>query len=276
MHLSTPLLGALVLALTLALPAEARILDTLRALASGAIDVRECALSAASAAYATNGAERAQAAYWTWRCLYPIDPSSAEQWRTYLTKHHAATFWGRLTTVPRTEAPERRRALYAAVEHVESAGDIHAVSARGARGAMQVMPCTAAEILRAASCEAPQIVHCLHHPRCGRRVGEIYLERQLRQSQGNLIASLSAYNLGPTRTRTILSTLPRAARADPVLAIDTWPITETRRYIRRVLRTLWEGAPAHRTRVALASGRWPILRGRAHTGVALISASGSL
>jgi soluble lytic murein transglycosylase-like protein len=77
--------------------------------------------------------------------------------------------------------------LLASVVHAESAGHTHAQSRTGARGLMQLMPGTAAQ-LGVADRDAPdQNV----------RGGTAYLDALLRRYHDNLALALAAYNAGP-------------------------------------------------------------------------------
>ena len=87
-----------------------------------------------------------------------------------------------------------RSDLYAAVEMVESGGDVNAVSPKGAVGPMQLMPATAKNPgygITPAQNDSPTE---------NRRVGREYLDAMLNKYQGNLDFALAAYNWGPGNT----------------------------------------------------------------------------
>ncbi len=100
--------------------------------------------------------------------------------------------------------------LLLAVVMEESGGDPGATSPKGARGLMQLMPATAAELG----------VRDPVHPGQNLLGGARYLARLLRKYDGDLDLSLAAYNAGP-------GTVDRAGRQVP-------PFRETRRYVDRV------------------------------------------
>jgi soluble lytic murein transglycosylase-like protein len=105
--------------------------------------------------------------------------------------------------------------LVAAVLSVESDGDPRAVSPRGARGLMQLMPATAAALG----------VRDPHDPRENVDGGARYLRALIDRYRGDLALALAAYNAGPSRVD--------AARGVP-------EITETKNYVARVLeRSRW-------------------------------------
>ncbi len=123
----------------------------------------------------------------------------------------AAAFGGELEAV--IEATARRHqidpALVRAVIAVESGGNRLAVSAKGAKGLMQLMPGTAREVGVRRIFDAAENV----------RGGVAYLAAQLRRFRDVKLA-LAAYNAGPAAV----------ARAGGIPRIR-----ETRRYVRKVL-----------------------------------------
>ena len=101
--------------------------------------------------------------------------------------------------------------LLASVVHAESAGNIHAISRTGARGLMQLMPGTAAEMGVKDAFLADQNVEG----------GTRYLDALLTRYHDNIALALAAYNAGPG-------------------AVDRFhgipPFRETRAYVTRVIR----------------------------------------
>jgi len=100
--------------------------------------------------------------------------------------------------------------LLASIVKAESNGNAHAVSHAGARGLMQLMPGTAADLGVADSFAPDQNV----------RGGSAYLDELLRRYHDNIALALAAYNAGPA-------------------AVDNYhgipPYHETRAYVARVI-----------------------------------------
>ena len=102
-------------------------------------------------------------------------------------------------------------ALLASVVQAESAGNPHAVSRTGARGLMQLMPGTAAQLG----------VHDSFAPADNVNGGSAYLDALLTRYHENLPLALAAYNAGP-------------AAVDRYHGIP--PFRETQAYVARVIR----------------------------------------
>lgn len=135
-----------------------------------------------------------------------------------------------------------------------------AVSHAGARGLMQVMPGTAAQMARRTGEPAPEASR-LNDPATNIEFGQSYLEylRDFHGTQGLLPKVIAAYNAGPapiaewnTRGRD---------QGDPLLYIESIPYWETRGYVPIVLRNYWiyeqRAGRESGSRAALAQGMWP-------------------
>ena len=152
------------------------------------------------------------------------------------------------------------RALIFAIIRAESAFDPNAESHVGARGLMQVMPATARMMGRVAALGAP-IGDALFEPEVSMAYGQAYLEHllQYRWIGDNLIYVAAGYNAGPGRVREWQKEL--GTEHDPLVFLESIPMTEPRVYVKKVLTNLW----TYRARLgqaqpsleALAGNRWP-------------------
>ena len=182
------------------------------------------------------------------------------KWERWLRENFADTFHASLLG---GEARAKRRhepgwgEWVESIIEVESGGNPHAVSDKGAVGLMQIMPDTARTLVRKGTPEEVT-ARCLRRRECNRRLGERYLQRMLAALDDEWLAALYAYNAGPRRARAWM----RANRGrDPVEAIDRIGIEETRDYVGKVMASLWRraGASARRcgTLDTIQAGRWP-------------------
>lgn len=103
-------------------------------------------------------------------------------------------------------------------------------SSAGARGLMQIIPQTGAEIAANLGWPEDYSAEDLYRPFINLRLGVNYLDRQRKNFDGNLYAALAAYNGGPgNAAQWILK-----AEDDPDLFMELIPYAETRTYIRRI------------------------------------------
>jgi len=173
-------------------------------------------------------------------------------------RHHGALF-----PIPRWRPATGLRvdrALLFAVIRAESAFDPGARSHVGALGVMQVMPGTAKHMARVAGLGSPD-PRALHDPETGMAFGQAYLEHLLqhRWIGDNLIYIAAGYNAGPGRVIEWQKAMRGAD--DPLLFLESIPMTEPRVYVKKVLTNLW----IYRARLgqpqpsleAFAENRWP-------------------
>src|SRR5215813_1404402 len=123
--------------------------------------------------------------------------------------------------------------LLQALMREESALDPRALSPAGALGLTQLMLPTAQVLAKAL--KMPRMTsESLLQPDNSIRLGAHYLASLLKQFKGNVAHALAAYNAGPLAVRRWSAALPDAE-------LDEWieeiPISETRGYVKRVLRT---------------------------------------
>ncbi len=99
---------------------------------------------------------------------------------------------------------------------------------------MQIMPPTGARIAKALGVEGFD-VESLFQPDTNIRFGAFYLAQLLRKFDGSLVLAIAAYNAGPEVVRNW------AKEKDSALTdvfVDSVPYGETRRYLRKVLRSI--------------------------------------
>lgn len=90
--------------------------------------------------------------------------------------------------------------VVAAVIQQESAGNPKAVSGKGARGLMQLMPATAKDIAKELGIED----YDLEDPDVNILFGSYYLKKMLKEFDGDLELALTAYHSGPGRVKNLL------------------------------------------------------------------------
>jgi soluble lytic murein transglycosylase len=157
-----------------------------------------------------------------------------------------------------------RALLYALARH-ESQFDPAAISARGARGLLQIMPATARVMDDRSEDHQASM---LFDPEYNLALGQKYVRHLVQQTQigNNLLLLLAAYNTGPGKVvRWVETSETRQGKEslDPLLFMESMPQRETRQYVARVLVHYW----AYRTRLGepltslrqLAEGKWPRL-----------------
>jgi soluble lytic murein transglycosylase len=71
-------------------------------------------------------------------------------------------------------------------------------------------------------------------------IASAYVADRLRDFSGSYVLGLSSYNAGPGRTRQWIREFgdPRSSKIDPIDWIERIPITETRRYVAKVLSNI--------------------------------------
>ncbi|MDR0803616.1 MAG: lytic transglycosylase domain-containing protein [Rickettsiales bacterium] len=147
------------------------------------------------------------------------------------------------------------RALLFAIVRQESGFKTAAKSVKGANGVMQIMPKTA-------KLTAPNIRELdMANPNHNMSVGQQHIVDllQLPNVDGNIIKMLISYNAGNGALAKFEKTFQTD---DPLLFIESFPNTETRTYVKKVLSNLWLyrarlGQPL-RGITELTEGKWPM------------------
>ncbi|MCL7928931.1 transglycosylase SLT domain-containing protein [Halomonas llamarensis] len=147
----------------------------------------------------------------------------ALEWRFPQAYSEQFSHWGRLSGVDPY--------LLMAIARRESAYNPQALSPAGARGLMQLMPGTAAQVSREIGLSDPGPYGVLD-PELNIRLGSTYLRDKLKRYSGNRLAATAAYNAGPSR-------VDRWLEEQGVEAFDLFveriPYRETRDYVQAVL-----------------------------------------
>ncbi len=153
-------------------------------------------------------------------------------------------------------------ALVYAFIRQESRFSAKARSSAGARGLMQIMPATAAFIVKHRNLPA-SVLKNLDDPVNSVMLGDAYLQHLLEQPgiDGNLIKLAAAYNGGPGN---LAKWEKRIGAEDPLLFIEMMPMAETRDHVERVMAFYW----LYRLRLGqvphslddVVQGEWPIFR----------------
>ncbi|MDR3450618.1 MAG: lytic transglycosylase domain-containing protein [Alphaproteobacteria bacterium] len=155
-----------------------------------------------------------------------------------------------------------RALMFALIKH-ESQFDPTAVSPRGACGLMQLMPATASRID-----ETNDYRTCSDHladPAVNMELGQRYVRLLAGQPMigDNLLLLLAAYNGGPGNLAHWMEGggMEGSDASDPLLFIESLPVSETRNYVQQVLLQYWmyrSRLNEPETSVAqLAHGQWP-------------------
>ncbi|GAB4143099.1 MAG: lytic transglycosylase domain-containing protein [Sphingomonadales bacterium] len=153
------------------------------------------------------------------------------------------------------------QALIFALVRQESAFRVRAKSHAGARGLMQLMPRTASYITGDRRLVRDREQR-LYDPAFNMALGQDYLEYLFAHdaTYGNLFMVLAAYNGGPGNVARWDRNVD--FKGDPLLFMETIPLTETRTYVERVMTNYW----LYRMRLgqptpsldAVAAGAWPV------------------
>ena len=134
------------------------------------------------------------------------------------------------------ESASNRRALSPAMVYAfirqESAFVADARSPAGALGLMQIMPRTARVLIRQMGGRPLTGNHQLLVPDLNVDLGTHYIRSLLSKMGGHIVLAAVSYNAGLRRAR---RWLPADGEVEAAVWIDNIPLTETRRYVRRML-----------------------------------------
>ena len=136
-------------------------------------------------------------------------------------------------------APVERAVVYGLTRQ-ESEFQPLVKSHAGARGLMQLMPRTAQLVARRYGMSSHNTDKLINDPAHNVALGEAHLGELLEVYRGSYILTFAAYNAGPGRVRQWMDMFgdPRDPSVDPVDFVESIPVTETRRYVQRVMQNV--------------------------------------
>jgi hypothetical protein len=135
---------------------------------------------------------------------------------------------------PKKEARNTSEPLVRAIIAQESGGNFKAMSHKGAKGLMQIMPNTAKEIAK----ELGVKKYDIHDPETNKMFGTYYINKMLDEFNGDVKLALAAYNAGPTKVKNWVKLYGRNWEniADNLRFRNHY--TETVKYVPQVLKRL--------------------------------------
>ncbi|MDR2428241.1 MAG: lytic transglycosylase domain-containing protein, partial [Candidatus Margulisbacteria bacterium] len=129
--------------------------------------------------------------------------------------------------------------VYALIRE-ESRFDAAALSPAKAYGLMQLIPATALQVMRQQGILLEEFApEFLFRPDLNIPLGTAYLRQMLEQFGGNQCLALAAYNAGPTAAARWLRQHGGLKNFDLDTFVENISYTETRNYVKRVLRGYW-------------------------------------
>jgi soluble lytic murein transglycosylase-like protein len=131
------------------------------------------------------------------------------------------------------------KALLFAFIRQESKFNPNARSRSGATGLMQIMPSTASFVTGDKLYKSKAGKYKLQNPQTNIHIGQKYITNLLKQDsvRGDLFSLAIAYNAGPGNLRKWKKSL--AEIKDPLLFVESIPMSETRAFVERVLANYW-------------------------------------
>jgi hypothetical protein len=138
--------------------------------------------------------------------------------------------------------------LSALIIQAESGGDPSAVSPKGARGLMQLMPETAKEMAGELGMEYSE-ERLTADPQYNMALGNAYINKMLGRYEGNQALALAAYNAGPGSVDKWLKEYgdPRKGEISEQEFIEKIPFKETREYTSKIVGQVSQAPSSART-----------------------------
>ncbi len=135
------------------------------------------------------------------------------------------------------KAVQADMALVHAIIKQESRFNAKANSPAGALGLMQIMPNTALHIDRVGYKSSEQ----LHDESYNVKLGSTYVRDLANRTEinKNIYLTLAAYNNGPYSMKKWLAKTDSSIANDPFLIMETYPVGETRLFMKKVVANMW-------------------------------------
>jgi soluble lytic murein transglycosylase len=203
--------------------------------------------------------------------LLPTDLAAKSHDRSYAARrfsNYPVPSWARgLQT-------NNNKALVLAIVRQESGFNPNAGSPAGAKGLMQIMPATAAALMSARKLDVkvaaegeafdylPDYSQSLLDVGFNLRLGQHYIKHlaELPFVKNNIVLLAASYNAGP---KPVEEWLASDTLKDPLLFIESIPYSETRGYVKNILRNYWVYQHLLNQPTAeagkIAEGQWPTL-----------------
>jgi soluble lytic murein transglycosylase len=159
------------------------------------------------------------------------------------------------------------KSLVESVIRHESSGNVAAVSPKGARGLMQLMPGTAQDMASELGLPYSE-ARLTEDAAYNMRLGSAYLGKLLARYDGNQALAVAAYNAGPGKVDEWLKVHGDPRSGDIGLAdwVEKIPYRETRDYTRKIIDDLQAARPARSVpQAALNSPAAPVALHRQHS-----------
>jgi soluble lytic murein transglycosylase len=167
------------------------------------------------------------------------EPEQYPQRATVQALHQNPLYWKALYPIPYWQDIQRWSAqqtlnpvLVLALMRQESRFEPAIESVTGAKGLMQLMPETAAEVAAQLKLKKYQ----LDQPNDNIRLGTWYLDSTHETFQGNSMLAIASYNAGPGNVSQWLKTLDNR---DADVFVESIPFDETQHYVKAVLENYW-------------------------------------
>jgi soluble lytic murein transglycosylase len=148
-----------------------------------------------------------------------------------------ATGWPQAAAIPADAGIEPALAL--GIIRQESSFDVAITSPAGARGLMQLMPATAAQLGKKLGITVP-LAALTSDPALNLRLGTAYLALLMAQFDNATPLVMAGYNAGPNRVTEWIGVNgdPRRGAIDAIDWIELIPFAETRNYVQRVTENM--------------------------------------